>query len=184
MRIIIVSAPDRKKVELAQRVKGNAPHMSVFSTRQDPDGPALGSMADYRMELTLAVERMNNILNEDFSIHTGSLLDTIAHSSVNYTNEVDTTNEDAAKLFLTAHLASAMLRDSLKHDYVFFVRGSNDEYGEQIEIALELGMIAFGISYVELEMDQMDDNVKLISDIINGEQVGTSGDNQESNGDN
>ena len=173
MKIYLVGAPSTDKTKLASAVQAAAPYLKLFVTPDDPDGPALGAQADYRTEMVLAVDRMRASMDSNDWIFTGSLIDSVAHTAVNFTARSSYLNADETALHLmTSHVIAAMLRDSFKHDYVFFLPGHSDEFGEEIEIGLQAVLDTFGLSYVELGTD-FDENVKLISNLALNQDVST-----------
>lgn len=185
MRIYILGSEDQDKQKLAFKVKEKAPHMTVFTLpAQTEDDPALGSAADYRTEVALAVDRMRATLQKDDTIHVTSLVESVAYVAVNYELNASVIGDDElATWVFAAHTIGSILRDSFYNDYVFFKRGFKDDYNERVEWAIDTVLGEFGIPYIELS-DDIDADAEMIVGLIHGRKVGASTDIQESNGNN
>jgi len=100
---------------------------------------ALDALADYRTELTLALEREE----EEIPLHSiseSSLLDSIAYAATRLSyiiNDDIGTDDDLARWQIVLHTCGRLLIDSFSFDAIIYVPGNDGEtFNEKVEEAI------------------------------------------------
>lgn len=130
MNYVLLGVPGQEKQKLADLVQERLPHLRVFGDATSlvyRHRYALGSLADYRIELHLALERALGLISakadgtDMFVI--GSPIDNLAYAAVNYSESQDTILTDKEQLTwaATINLIYLMLVDSFDVDLVFYL---------------------------------------------------------------
>lgn len=174
MRVLIIGAPDTGKRKIAAGVRDKLPDLEL-QLEPDHSHPeaALGVMSDYRVELSLALERMW-FAQKDHTVSTHSLVDSVVYSFNKIENGAEyMTGDEIDRWLLTVPLIGSLLADSFKYDHIFFLPGSTEDTA-YIEETLQDVLTDFGLSYIELGSD-VQENIKVIV-----ETVGTRRDIPES----
>jgi hypothetical protein len=145
-RIVLVGAPDSGKTLLAEKIRDRNPHL----TRQKPMDldAAFGLMADYRVELQVALDRMWFIQDEEFSVSTHSLLDSAVYSLMKLQMAIETGHSETSirAAEITALVAISILIDTFRYDVICFLPGGDEEISTGL-----LDILAFeNLPYIEM----------------------------------
>jgi hypothetical protein len=136
MRVILVGAPDTGKSNLAQELhqalKARDVILVVSGSSNDymaTFGKAVGLLADYRVELSLAVRRAMAMSDIGNAIFEGTLLDNVAHAAAKYKRLLEDGGDEevAYTQWLTMTLCAKMVRDTWKSDYIIYIHPSDAE---------------------------------------------------------
>jgi hypothetical protein len=136
-----------------------------------PEGVALGTLADYRIETLIAVHRcMAHLQPANKSvIYEHSLVDSLAYVSTRCIrlSEMDGVDYAQEKWASVLGVTASFLRDSFRIDHVFFLKGADPEQAE-IEDGIIAVLEAFGIAHTELAANKHRTNLELVSHTIEG----------------
>lgn len=120
---------------------------------------ALGTFADYRVELALASNRIFRD-SEGSTLYTHSLIDNLAYASyalLRYELSPGISDESANRLIVLLSIIGVMLKDSFKYDHVFFLTGDfdpNDKWDEyNLQAILQMIMDDYQINYSIIDSD-------------------------------
>jgi hypothetical protein len=180
MRIVLVGAPGTGKDvfsnDLHQALKDKGFVLPIAGSSNDymaHYGKAVGALADYRIELSLAVRRAISMQDLENAIFEGSLLDSVAYSAARYKRLIDEDLVDdqvGYTWWLTMSLITSMLRDTFRADHVIYIKPANaNEFKADINEALLAVMKELKIEYREVYEDQLQDeesSAKLVEELI------------------
>jgi len=178
MRIILVGAPNSGKEDLAIEL-ADLLSIDKLTFRRIKEGHtmildeplAYGLDADYRTETLVAIERTFDMQRKDSCVFTHSLIDSVAYSALRLQRMLDwggVRDETLMTWACTAQQNGNLLRDSFRHDFVFFLTKDYDTKKEKEQIilqeSLEEVMDAFEIPFIELHNIQGDDFLDIAKD--------------------
>lgn len=170
-RLIIVGAPgagkDAIRLELlnfkySQSEIKQAYHIHWFGSPaiKSLDDPAVGELADYRQELTIAVSRMQQAINQQYviknshAIFTHTLLDSLAHATARLYRMVNSGSVSDLELLRweqTLQTISLIFMDSFKVDPIIFLPGNDGKpFSVDVEEALRILLKDWQIPHLEL----------------------------------
>jgi len=160
---IIVGAPGTRKSQIAEDLLSLFPEQLLFPT--DPvtnSGTfALGSLADYRIELKLALGRILETPTSDLpTLRIHSLIDNLAYITFALSRyQMGTVSQKTAeRAVLIFTVIGNLLVDSFEADHVFFLMGDFDPVDdyEQYELQSILQMILdeYSIPYSLIESNE------------------------------
>lgn len=167
-RTIILGAPGVGKRKLANLVHDKRPHIEV---QREPGhthpNAALGALADYRTELSLALDRAW-FMERDHTISTHSLIDSFGYTFLRIENGVEYMTEAEVELWLlNLALIGKLAEDSLRFDNIFVLTGASEETSYIEELLLDL-LFTFELPYVELSGNLQED-AELIAGAVDGQ---------------
>lgn len=165
--LFLVGAPGTNKAQIAQALLARfIPKLAMKDEHLDETTYALGSVADYRVELKLALERSLE-RPSGATIYTHSVLDNLAYLTFAISRyQMGTVSQETAQRAVLAWtLAGLILTDSFKHDHVFFLQGKfdpNDDYeSAELQVILQMILDQYQVSYSIIDID--DDPVEKIA---------------------
>lgn len=148
MRVVLCGAKGAGKSELLKALE--APNIKKWEAGEyaptlvpnQLDGKygdwTLDRLADYRVELQLALDRATD--QEQEGIFESSLIDSVAYAATRLSyiiNDGIGTDDDQARWEIVVHASARMLRDSVLPDAIIYVPGSDEEpFYEELEDAL------------------------------------------------
>jgi hypothetical protein len=186
MRIVIAGAPGVGKnelaVELQSELKKRGHSLPIAGSSNDymaTFGKAVGVLADYRVEMSLAVRRA--FMMDQPAIFEGSLLDSGAHAAAKYKILFDQkagSEEELYTWWLTLQIISCMIRDTFSSDYLIYITPTDEleGYVDYIDEALfyflgESGNVFVGIPQSDLQSENRTAIIEgIVNDIIDGQQ--------------
>lgn len=130
---------------------------------------ALGSVADYRVELFKALERSLERPSQG-TVYTHSVLDNMAYLTFALSRyQMGTVSEDTVQRAVVAWtLAGLVVRDSFKYDHVFLLQKQFDpveEYdSDEIQTILQMILDEYQINYSLVDVDEK--TVETISETL------------------
>jgi hypothetical protein len=172
MRFVLVGAPDTGKAKIIREVSERSTHRvsysdSMYSSQADY---AVGYLADYRMELALAVERVFQAADDlginSHVIYSHSLLDNVAYSAIRLISLRDggASEYTLEKWRALVTIIAVMCRESFKSDHIFFLH-SDDEEQATLENALLTVLDSFNLDFTTLDGTE-EENIETVNDII------------------
>lgn len=166
----LVGAPGVGKAKIADALADRFDErLAIFDEHLDTHW-ALGIVADYRIELHLALARF--LRKSDLpTLHTHSLIDNLAYASYavaryQFGTVLLRTMERA---ILTTTVLGTILRDSFKYDHVFFIHGDFDpdeDYQSELQAVQQMILDDFQINYSII--DAGPEAADQIGDILEG----------------
>jgi hypothetical protein len=151
VRVIIAGSTDSGKLELADAIRKELPHLSTVREVGEGHDFAVGDLADYRVEAWLASNRTIKQLETDNIIMTHSILDNIVYTSIRlHRGLTNQTLDQSSTLALSSMLATFMffLLDSFKHDVLFFLPTDDEQSAVFVDLLEEADL-----SYIVLDDD-------------------------------
>lgn len=146
MRFVLVGAPGTNKGKISRSLSRSL-GLFVHSGMTIPDGIAVGTLADYRVEIKLAVDRAFAMQAVGVpTIYEHTLIDSLAYASLRFMDMRDLNNVDEytqEKWATVTAIVGAMVRDTFRYDHVFVIEGGDDDLQKALVVALD----AFGVSY-------------------------------------
>lgn len=118
--------------------------------------PAIGELADYRMEVFLAVARVMNQSQPSWhTVYTHTLVDSMAYPGVRLQTLLNSdllTPDDELRWNLTLHTNALMAHDSFASDQVLFLPGNDGtDFSRRLEEALKIVLEEMNTKYVVLD---------------------------------
>lgn len=202
MNIVLVGVPGIGKGQLAQdiHVTLKDEHDTVLPVVPADDymatfDKAVGALADYRVELSLAIRRAFAMNEYKEAIYEASLINSVSHAALRYRRGLEDgtmSPDDLFKWWLVLHTTAAMLLDTFKADAkVVYVKAETEtDWDEELQEAFEAVMAQADIEYTTVDaFDLIHEGfaATLIEDLLKGtdDPITTdAGDNSESNGKN
>lgn len=170
-RFYIVGAPGVGKSKIVEAVAERFDEKLFF--HEDVETRyALGSLADYRVELALAMHRWKREQTYAPTIFAHSLIDNLAYVTYALSRYRQGTVRigTVERAVLTMGIVGAMLTDSFKYDHVFFIRGDfdpNEDYDQyQIQSVLRMILDEYKIEYTTI--DASAEAANQVGDVIEG----------------
>jgi len=168
--LYLVGAPGTKKDEIARALEERFPNNLTYKTENLENTPyALGSVADYRIELKLALERSLE-KPSGATLYTHSVLDNLAYLSFAISRyQMGTVGEETVQRAVLAWtLTGLILTDSFKNDHVFLLQGKfdpEDDYeSAELQIILQMILDQYQVNYSIIDVD--DDPVEKIAETL------------------
>lgn len=183
MNIVLVGVPGLGKGQLAQDL-----HM-VLKDEHDivlPVVPAddymatfdkaVGALADYRVELSLAVRRAFAMNEYEAAIYEASLINNVAYAALRYRRAFEDGSQDDDSIFkwwLTLQTSAAMLLDTFKENaHVFFIEDEpQEEFNKELQEALVAVMQQIDLEYTTVNaFDLIHEELAatLVTDLLKG----------------
>lgn len=168
-RFYLVGAPGVGKSKIAEQVAERFDERLSFY--EDFESRyALGSVADYRVELSLAMARWKREQTYAPTLFKHSLLDNLAYTTYAVSRfKLGTVSHGTVEReVLVMAAVGAMITDSFKYDHIFFVRGDfdpNEDYDQyQMQTILQMLLDEYQLNYsiIDASADAADE----IGDII------------------
>jgi hypothetical protein len=176
----LVGAPGTRKSKIAEEL---AEHyfdnkLALFDENLSGMSWALGSVADYRVELKLALNRALQTPSDKPTLYAHSLIDNLAYisfalSRYNLSGAVSLGTVERA--MMTFAIIGTLVTDSFKYDHIFFLTGDfdpNEDYDQyQIQSCLQLVLDQYGISYsiIESNEEAIDKIAETLKGYLNGD---------------
>lgn len=172
MRIVLVGAKDSGKRELANKLQEKLGDYKITPSVEDFTDPfAIGPLADYRTELTIAIDRVYNRYIDNL-IQVNSLIDSFAYSATRLMSVLESDNRlDITRWLLTNQLIVLLIRDSFETDVILFLESDpKDIFDQKINGILKEELNQLNVSYTTLE-GNLDEQLRVALEVV--EENGT-----------
>lgn len=170
-RFYLVGAPSIGKAKIANELAERFDERLAIFDEHFNTPWALGTVADYRIELHLALSRFMRDCDMP-TLHSHSLIDNLAYITYALSRyKLGTVALGTVeRAILTMTILGTILRDSFKYDHVFFMRADFDPNEDcdqyQLQTILQMILDDYQINYSIIDVDE--DAIDKISGVLEG----------------
>lgn len=158
----LVGAPGTRKTEIAEAVAERFDNKLAFNDAPVTVGQyAVGSFADYRVELKLALNRVLEKPQTQPTIYTHSILDNLAYITstiARYADHKAVTFDTLERSILTMTMIGTVVTDTFEYDHIFLLKGdfSPELDYEDFELQASLWMVLdqYELDYSVINVDE------------------------------
>jgi len=127
VRVALVGVSGAGKRNYADQIRELIPHLDISTQPQPWHDEALGALADYRVELRLAIQRAYASLNLDHIIFTHTLVDSLAYVHIRQRNVIEGNDDQRLRWAITGETVGLLFGDSFSADFVFYLPPTTDD---------------------------------------------------------
>lgn len=176
-RVVVVGAPGTGKGQLVLDLARKNGLFDISGMTTHPD-LATGTLADYRVEMKLAIDRCFDMQVDEPRIFEHTLIDSLAYAATRAITISQMVGEDDPTLLkwtaLTG-LIGSLLSDSFKADQVFFIEAqTDDEQTVAIENALRSVLEATSLNFTTLSgtpEENMAEAHRVLQETVDGQSA-------------